>query len=120
MSDSVKQKKLIPCPLFYGGFPFICRVLAGGKVEICHNSPDEPGLLHITTIPENTISAHLAHGDTVGQCDSGCEGPTECNDGNFAPPITVKMVNASTYRLIATTAFPSPKIFANHMKGVSI
>ena len=35
MSDSVKQKRLIHCPCFIGGFHFICRALA--EVRSCND-----------------------------------------------------------------------------------
>lgn len=41
-----------------------------GKVEICHMPPGNPGSRHTLWIPSAALSAHLAHGDYLGQCDS--------------------------------------------------
>ena len=43
----------------------------GTKVEVCHIPPGNPDNAHTITISENAVSAHLAHGDHVGACDSG-------------------------------------------------
>ena len=62
---------------------FSSLAIAGAKVEICHNPPGNPGLWHTITVPDNAVSAHLAHGDHEGPCDSGCTDPAECDDGNM-------------------------------------
>jgi hypothetical protein len=47
------------------------NALAGNKVTICHIPPGNPDNAHAITISRSALSAHLAHGDTVGFCSSG-------------------------------------------------
>jgi hypothetical protein len=46
----------------------IPRSLAN-KVKICHFPPGNPGNRHTITIDASALSAHRAHGDTLGECD---------------------------------------------------
>jgi hypothetical protein len=62
---------------------FSSLAIAGGKVEICHSPPGNPGLWHTITVPQNAVSDHLAHGDREGPCVSGCADAAECDDGNW-------------------------------------
>ena len=39
-----------------------------GKVTICHIPPGNPGNAHTITVGAPAVSAHLAHGDTLGAC----------------------------------------------------
>lgn len=41
----------------------------GNKVTICHVPPGNPENAHSITINVNALDAHLAHGDTIGDCD---------------------------------------------------
>jgi len=41
----------------------------GNKVTICHIPPGNPENAHSITISVNALDAHLAHGDTIGDCD---------------------------------------------------
>jgi uncharacterized repeat protein (TIGR01451 family) len=50
------------------------------KVQICHIPPGNPDNFHTITVAAQAVSAHLAHGDLGGSCDTQCE--TLCNDGN--------------------------------------
>jgi hypothetical protein len=61
------------------------------KVKVCHIPPDDPLNKHEITITSNSMSAHLAHGDTVGACvvvincnDGICR--QECLDNCILPP----------------------------------
>jgi hypothetical protein len=38
------------------------------KVTICHIPPGNPDNAHTITVSENAVPAHLAHGDTLGEC----------------------------------------------------
>lgn len=38
------------------------------KVEVCHIPPGNPTNIHTIYIGENSVSAHLDHGDYVGRC----------------------------------------------------
>ena len=49
----------------------------GPKVTICHIPPGNPANWHAITVSINAIPAHLAHGDSLGDCE--CEGE-ECPD----------------------------------------
>jgi hypothetical protein len=42
-----------------------------GKVDVCHIPPGNPANAHIINVSVNAVPAHLAHGDTLGQCDDG-------------------------------------------------
>lgn len=42
-----------------------------GKVDICHIPPGNPDNAHTINVSVNAIPAHLAHGDTLGECGSG-------------------------------------------------
>ncbi len=39
-----------------------------GKVEECHVPPGNPGNAHTISVSRNALNAHLAHGDTEGEC----------------------------------------------------
>jgi type II secretory pathway pseudopilin PulG len=43
----------------------------GGKVTICHIPPGNPNNAHDIQVSQNSVPAHLAHGDTVGPCPHG-------------------------------------------------
>lgn len=49
----------------------------GPKVTICHIPPGNPDNAHAITVSINAIPAHLAHGDSLGDCE--CE-EEECPD----------------------------------------
>ncbi|HWB76917.1 MAG TPA: hypothetical protein VG755_18245 [Nannocystaceae bacterium] len=50
-----------------------------GKVAICHVAGDDH---HTIVVAAPAIPAHLGHGDTVGECTSGCTSES-CNDDNL-------------------------------------
>lgn len=39
-----------------------------GKTTICHIPPGNPENQHTISVSENAVSAHLNHGDTLGDC----------------------------------------------------
>ncbi len=43
------------------------------KVTICHIPPGNPGNAHTISVSGNAENAHLAHGDTLGECPDGDE-----------------------------------------------
>jgi hypothetical protein len=44
------------------------------KVIICHIPPGNPDNRHEIEVSTNAVDAHLAHGDTLGECTScGCD-----------------------------------------------
>jgi len=52
-------------------------------VTICHVPPGNPARAHTITVAEPAVRAHLAHGDHLGECPSGCtRNPSLCDDGN--------------------------------------
>jgi hypothetical protein len=56
-------------------------VAAGNaKVEICHIPPGNPDNFHTLVVGTKALSAHLAHGDLGGACDTQCE--VLCDDGD--------------------------------------
>lgn len=42
-----------------------------GKVDICHIPPGNPDNAHTINVSVHAVPAHLAHGDTLGECGSG-------------------------------------------------
>jgi hypothetical protein len=44
---------------------------SAGKVDICHIPPGNPDNAHVINVSVHAIPAHLAHGDTLGECGSG-------------------------------------------------
>jgi len=51
----------------------------GGKVTICHNPPGNPGNRKSKSVHCDSLPAHLAHGDTVGECEEGGTACEVCN-----------------------------------------
>jgi hypothetical protein len=45
--------------------------MGNDKVDICHIPPGNPDNAHTINVSVNAIPAHLAHGDTLGECGSG-------------------------------------------------
>jgi parallel beta-helix repeat protein len=50
------------------------------KVEVCHLPPGNPGNAHTITISTNALTAHLAHGDYAGSCQTPEQCDIVCND----------------------------------------
>jgi uncharacterized membrane protein len=46
---------------------------SAGKVDVCHIPPGNPANAHVINVSVNAVPAHLAHGDTLGEC--GDPGP---------------------------------------------
>ncbi|HTG37065.1 MAG TPA: hypothetical protein VLB76_29465 [Thermoanaerobaculia bacterium] len=42
-----------------------------GKVDVCHIPPGNPDNAHVINVSVNAVPAHLAHGDTLGECGGG-------------------------------------------------
>jgi hypothetical protein len=42
-----------------------------GKVDVCHIPPGNPENAHTINVSVNAVPAHLAHGDTLGECGGG-------------------------------------------------
>jgi hypothetical protein len=41
-----------------------------GKVAVCHIPPGNPSNTHTIVVGESAVPAHLAHGDSIGECNS--------------------------------------------------
>ena len=53
------------------------------KVTICHLPPGNPNNPQTISVGESAVSDHLRHGDSIGECPSGCLlNPTSCDDSN--------------------------------------
>ncbi len=60
---------------------FYSTAFAGSaKVEVCHIPLGNPDSYHTIKISQNSLAAHLAHGDLVGACEAGCA--VLCDDGD--------------------------------------
>ena len=46
---------------------------AGEKVVICHIPPGNPDNAHAIEVSVDALDAHLAHGDSIGDCSSNEE-----------------------------------------------
>jgi len=65
-------------------FTFLEPALAApAKVTICHLPAGNPINVQTITVSEAAAPAHLAHGDMLGACASGCLDDNHCNDGNL-------------------------------------
>lgn len=53
-------------------------VLASGEQAICHVSPGNPEGAHTLTVGDAAVSAHLAHGDSLGACETPPPPPPTC------------------------------------------
>ncbi len=49
-------------------FSFISKSSNNEKVVICHIPPGNPENAHEIEVSVNTVEAHLAHGDNLGDC----------------------------------------------------
>ncbi|HEY5948950.1 MAG TPA: hypothetical protein VIV40_25840 [Kofleriaceae bacterium] len=52
------------------------------RVTICHVPPGAPANVQTISIGEAALGAHLAHGDGVGACPTGCSSDAACDDGS--------------------------------------
>ena len=50
------------------------------KVDVCHIPPGNPGNAHTITVSGNALKAHLAHGDTEGECREERPGKVDDDD----------------------------------------
>jgi hypothetical protein len=50
------------------------------RVTICHMPPGNSGNPRTITISANALAAHLAHGDTIGPCNSGLRATAEVRE----------------------------------------
>jgi len=54
------------------------------KVDVCHVPPGNPANAHTINISENAVPDHIAHGDTLGECecqvDEDCANDTLCDE----------------------------------------
>jgi hypothetical protein len=52
------------------------------RVLVCHIPPDNPTNVYTISVPGKAVSAHLQHGDILGECPTACIDPTLCDDGD--------------------------------------
>lgn len=57
----------------------------GPTMTVCHFPPGNRSNAHTLEIPESAWSAHLAHGDREGTCESDADGDTISNDEDLCP-----------------------------------
>jgi hypothetical protein len=54
-----------------------CLFAGTKKVTICHIPPGNPSNAHTITVSQHAVAAHMAHGDTMGECGSSDGDNTE-------------------------------------------
>jgi hypothetical protein len=82
----MKRTIIFTCLLVFGLFFLTSSTPEtdkGIKITICHIPPGNPSNAHSITISINALPAHLAHGDSIGECDTNeCDPPAcPCPDG---------------------------------------
>jgi hypothetical protein len=60
-----------------------CDPAATQKTTICHIPPGNPANAHTLCVGTPSVDAHLAHGDTLGECVAV---QPVCEDGGVTPP----------------------------------
>ena len=81
--------------------------IAGDKVEICHFSPGNSGMMQTIAIDEKAVFSHLWHGDRLGPC---CDPATGCVTDTTVEPVyvadfqsnKVAVIDAQTNTLVTT------------------
>lgn len=70
--DSNGQVSRWGAPLQWGqaGCSTTYPLETNGKVKICHYPPGNPNNSNTLSVSVNAVKAHLAHGDTIGECGS--------------------------------------------------
>jgi hypothetical protein len=63
---------------------FSTSAIAGKKVTICHIPPGNPDNAHTITVSESAVDAHMAHGDSMGECDNGGSGSSASGSSSEA------------------------------------
>jgi hypothetical protein len=58
--------------------PEECESVPDGKVAICHIPPGNPSNAHTIIVSESAVAAHLAHGDSLGECEDCPEETGAC------------------------------------------
>ena len=56
------------------------------KVTVCHQPPGNPGNPQTIEVKQKAVSAHLAHGDTLGECAGGTCGNDILEEGEQCEP----------------------------------
>jgi len=56
---------------------------SGGKTEICHRPPGNPGNAHTISVGGGAVAAHLRHGDSEGACDEDEESRDDGDGGTI-------------------------------------
>ena len=59
---------LVLVPSGLGSLMSADQASASTKVAICHIPPGNPDNAHTINVDDNAVPAHLAHGDTLGEC----------------------------------------------------
>ena len=66
-----KVFNLFICPLL-GLAAIMVSAQGADKITICHIPQDDPTNPDTITVSVSALPAHLAHGDTLGECDAAC------------------------------------------------
>ena len=69
------MKKKLTLAILLAAFATLAAVASfadsPGKVLICHIPPGNPANAHVIDVSVNAMPAHLAHGDSLGECGGG-------------------------------------------------
>lgn len=60
------------CPLIVLA-AMVVSAQGGEKITLCHIPQDDPTNPDTITVSVSSLSAHLAHNDTIGECDTTCK-----------------------------------------------
>ncbi len=78
------------------------------KVSICHQTGS--GCVSIC-VSQNAVAAHLAHGDFVGNCNSGCEAPNNLTTKEDAVENTPATATENSKQAITEKKLETPGVF---------
>jgi cysteine-rich repeat protein len=77
---------------------------AGKKVTICHVPRGNPANAHTITVDEHALRAHVAHGDQLGECPTGCGADASlCDDGNACTSDTCDASGVCQHQTVSCT-----------------
>ena len=87
-----------------------------GKVTLCHIPPGNPDNAHTITVGASAVPAHLAHGDTLGECpddqasaENGVAGAQETTSKGKSKKDVTPTAESSTTETEQVSPAPTPQ-----------